>query len=87
MGIIQFVNSATSRTFGYSKYVHRVPPVPIGHSFAVRRSELQGQNIKMLMPSSIADRHDAYLSEYLRTGVGNIIGKVRPHTHHATRDR
>lgn len=55
--------------------------MPIGHSFAVRRSELQGQNIKMLMPSSIADRHDAYLSEYLRTGVGNIIGKVRPHTH------
>lgn len=29
------------------------------------------------MPASVAERHDSYLSEYLRTGIANIIGKGR----------
>lgn len=45
--------------------------------FGYTRSELQGQNVKMLMPASVAEHHDNYLSEYLRTGVPHIIGKGR----------
>ena len=42
------------------------------------RIELQGQNVKMLMAlASVVERHDGYLSDYLRTGVAHIIGKGR----------
>lgn len=39
--------------------------------------ELLGQNVKVLMGTEDADRHDHYLSEYQRTGKTNIIGTGR----------
>lgn len=55
-GIIESVNSAAERLFGYG------------------RSELLGQNIKLLMPSPYRDEHDDYLRNYLQHGRKKIIG-------------
>lgn len=41
------------------------------------KKELVGANVRMLMNSAIADKHDGYISEYLRTGHAKIIGKGR----------
>eukprot|EP01102_Stenamoeba_stenopodia_P020211 TRINITY_DN77_c0_g1_i2.p1 TRINITY_DN77_c0_g1~~TRINITY_DN77_c0_g1_i2.p1 ORF type:complete len:576 (-),score=147.27 TRINITY_DN77_c0_g1_i2:78-1805(-) len=45
--------------------------------FQYDRSQVLGKNIKMLMTSADADRHDGYLSSYLRTGEARIIGSGR----------
>jgi len=45
--------------------------------FGYSEDEVLGQNIKMLMPSKIANEHDGYLSEYKNTGKKNIIGVGR----------
>ncbi|MBL9130978.1 MAG: PAS domain S-box protein, partial [Verrucomicrobiaceae bacterium] len=42
--------------------------------FGYTREELIGRNISMLMPNPYRDRHDSYVSDYLRTGVRRIIG-------------
>jgi two-component system sensor kinase FixL len=42
--------------------------------FGFSASEVIGQNVKMLMPASFAERHDGYLARYLRTGEKRIIG-------------
>ena len=55
-GIIESVNSATERIFGYNG------------------DELVGNNITMLMPSPYREKHDAYITRYLRTGEPRIIG-------------
>jgi PAS domain S-box-containing protein len=55
-GIIQPVNPATERMFGYAA------------------TELIGQNVKIFMPSEIADAHDGDLSAYARGGPAKIIG-------------
>ncbi len=39
--------------------------------------QVTGRNVKMLMPPSDRDRHDGYLSRYLRTGEKRIIGTGR----------
>lgn len=54
--IIETVNSATERIFGYT------------------RTEMVGQNIKMLMPQPYRDKHDGYVQNYMQTGVKKIIG-------------
>ena len=41
--------------------------------FGYERGEMVGNNIRMLMPPGDARRHDGYIAEYLRTGVGKII--------------
>ncbi len=58
-GIIETVNPAAARIFGY------------------RPEEIIGKNIKILMPEPDQSRHDGYMENYHRTGVGQIIGKGR----------
>ena len=55
-GIIESVNAATERIFGYAG------------------DELVGNNITMLMPSPYRERHDEYITRYIRTGEPRIIG-------------
>ena len=45
--------------------------------FGYAPEELLGQNIKVLMPKSIADNHDDYLRRFAETGVKAIIGTGR----------
>ena len=40
-------------------------------------AEMVGQNVKMLMPQSLADLHDGYMSHHLETGERRIIGLGR----------
>src|SRR4030095_5378270 len=42
--------------------------------FGYRADEVIGQNVKMLMPSPYRDGHDSYIANYLRTGIGKVIG-------------
>ena len=42
--------------------------------FGYAEGELDDRNVSCLMPASDAERHDGYLSSYLRTGVGKVIG-------------
>lgn len=55
-GIIQSVNAATARMFGYSD------------------DEMLGQPLEMLMPEPYRTHHQRYVSRFLQSGVGNIIG-------------
>lgn len=45
--------------------------------FGWTEDEFVGHNIKMIMPSEHADKHDEYLSQYLSSGVKKMIGKKR----------
>ncbi len=42
--------------------------------FGYAPQELIGRNISMLMPADIAQKHDGYLRDYLRTGQAKVIG-------------
>jgi PAS domain S-box-containing protein len=55
-GIIETVNPATERIFGYSA------------------EEMEGKNVKMLMPAPYHEEHDGYLSHYVETGERHVIG-------------
>jgi PAS domain S-box-containing protein len=45
--------------------------------FGYSPAELPGSNISMLMGSPYREQHDRYLSDYLSTGVGKVIGVGR----------
>ena len=45
--------------------------------FGYAPKELQGRNIKQLMPSPHREKHDDYINTYLKTGIKKIIGKGR----------
>jgi PAS domain S-box-containing protein len=42
--------------------------------FGYLESELQGENVSVLMPTPWREEHDQYLANYLQTGKRNIIG-------------
>jgi two-component system, LuxR family, sensor kinase FixL len=42
--------------------------------FGLKASDVIGRNISVLMPPEFSSEHDAYVSNYLRTGVQRIIG-------------
>lgn len=42
--------------------------------FGYDKSQLEGRNIKMLMPEQWASKHDEYLSNYQATGIKKVIG-------------
>jgi two-component system, LuxR family, sensor kinase FixL len=42
--------------------------------FGYTRSELIGQNVKILMPQPYYDEHDQYIAKYMQTGKPQIIG-------------
>jgi len=43
-------------------------------SFGYEREELEGRNVKILMPEPHKGKHDEYLAEYLATGRSKILG-------------
>jgi PAS domain S-box-containing protein len=45
--------------------------------FGYSRYEAQGNNIKILIPSPFAERHDSYLAKYNQSRRKNVIGTVR----------
>eukprot|EP00698_Gefionella_okellyi_P014651 TRINITY_DN4068_c0_g1_i1.p1 TRINITY_DN4068_c0_g1~~TRINITY_DN4068_c0_g1_i1.p1 ORF type:complete len:1138 (-),score=235.04 TRINITY_DN4068_c0_g1_i1:2085-5447(-) len=45
--------------------------------FGYKRSQLVGQNVKLLMPSPYREQHDGYLKEYWRSGRARILGRIR----------
>jgi PAS domain S-box-containing protein len=45
--------------------------------FDYSADEVYGRNISLLMPSPHRENHDAYIANYLRTGVTKIMGDVR----------
>ena len=55
-GIMDVVNDAAARLFGYDK------------------SEMEGNNVSMLMPQPDRGNHDGYMHNYMSTGVAKIIG-------------
>ena len=40
-------------------------------TFGYSKEEMEGKNVKMLMPSFFAQRHDGYLRRYVATGAGS----------------
>lgn len=45
--------------------------------FGYTAKDLLGHNINQLMPSPHREKHDSYITEYLNTGIKNIIGTGR----------
>jgi PAS domain S-box-containing protein len=43
-------------------------------TFGYQASEIIGKNVSVLMPSPYREKHDAYMSNYLRSGQAKIIG-------------
>jgi PAS domain S-box-containing protein len=46
-------------------------------TFGYKQQALIGGNIKMLMPQSIAENHDEYLANYLKTGKKHVLDQKR----------
>lgn len=49
----------------------------INKEFGYEEGELLGRNVKCLMPKEHSDHHDQYLSNYIATGIKNVIDTER----------
>lgn len=45
--------------------------------FGYSAAEMEGQNVRMLMPSPYCEEHDAYLERYRQTGIAGILNVPR----------
>ena len=45
--------------------------------FQYSSADVIGKNVNMLMPSPYRQEHDGYISNYLNTGIGKVIGNSR----------
>lgn len=45
--------------------------------FGYKKGELEGKNVRQLMPNPFSQRHDSYLRNYLNTGKEKILNSVR----------
>ncbi|KAL0477866.1 hypothetical protein AKO1_010388 [Acrasis kona] len=50
---------------------------PACDSFGYTLDEVVGQNVKMLMPHSVAVHHDKYMERYIKTGQKTVVDKTR----------
>ena len=48
-------------------------------AFEFKAAEVLGNNVKMLMPPEVAEKHDSYLRTYFKTGIRTVIGNVLRH--------
>lgn len=46
-------------------------------SFGWNEQELLGNNVNILMPEDVAEKHDGYLQRYLETGVKKVLAEKR----------
>lgn len=45
---------------------------PLQKLFDYKASELEGQNVSILMPAPFSNRHNGYLAAYIATGSGSV---------------
>ncbi len=45
--------------------------------FGYSSGELAGQNVEIIIPFPTREKHDEYIANYLKTGKGNVIGRIR----------
>jgi len=87
-GMIQVFNKPAQALWGYTltevrprSYVYRyIHILVILLMINISSLKVVGKNVKMLMTADFADKHDAYLSNYMATGKAKIIGILRCHS-------
>lgn len=48
--------------------------------FGYAPGELPGQNVNIIIPFPMREKHDEYIANYLKSGKGNVIGRIREET-------
>ncbi|KAG2449446.1 hypothetical protein HYH02_005593 [Chlamydomonas schloesseri] len=50
---------------------------PLQQLFGYKASELEGQNVSILMPAPYCNRHNGYIAAYVSTGQARVVDTVR----------
>ncbi|KAG2433266.1 hypothetical protein HXX76_008334 [Chlamydomonas incerta] len=50
---------------------------PLQQMFGYKASELEGQNVSILMPAPYCNRHNGYIAAYVSTGQSKVVETVR----------